>query len=293
MSSPERSDGVTAMEGRPAASLFPRPAAGLIAESLQAAVQYLLRLQKREGYWLGELEADSSLESDAILLDHYLGAPQPQRVRKLANSLREQQTTEGGWNLYPGGSPNVSLTIKAYFALRLAGFPESDPVLRQARETALQLGGIEAANSYTRIYLCLFGQYDWERVPAVVPELMLLPPSAYFNLYEVSAWTRAIVVPLSVIYAFQPRRNPPQGVSLQELFVEKNGTNGDRLLSVSNLELSWRSFFYTADRFLATLERKQWVPLRRRALKKAEQWIVKHLKGSDGLGAIYPAMLNT
>ncbi|OFW00329.1 MAG: squalene--hopene cyclase [Acidobacteria bacterium RIFCSPLOWO2_12_FULL_59_11] len=295
MSSPERLNGLTTFEWQPPQSLFPRPAAGLIAESLQAAIQYLLRLQEREGYWVGELEADSSLESDAILLDHYLGAPQPERVRKLANSLREQQTAEGGWSLYPGGSSNVSLTVKAYLALRLAGFPESDPVLRKAREMALQLGGIEAANSYTRIYLCLFGQYDWERVPAVVPELLLLPPSAYFNLYEVSAWTRAIVVPLSVIYAFQPRRNPPEGVSLQGLFVEKNETNGERPLSVSNLELSWKSFFYTADWFLATLERKQWVPslVRRKALKKAEKWMVKHLEGSDGLGAIYPAMLNT
>ncbi|MBI3895381.1 MAG: squalene--hopene cyclase [Acidobacteria bacterium] len=270
-----------------------RPAASSVIEGLQAAVQYLLQLQRQEGYWVGELEADSSLESDAILLEYYLGDPHPERIRKLANSIREQQTTAGGWSLYPGGSPNVSLTVKAYFALRLAGFRESDPVLRKAREITLQLGGIEAANSYTRIYLCLFGQYDWARVPAVVPELVLLPPSAYFNLHEVSAWTRAIVVPLSVIYAFQPRRIPPQGVSLQSLYVNNNGANGERLLSLSNLELSWKSFFQTADWFLATLERRQWVPLRRKALRNAERWIVKHLEGSDGLGAIYPAMLNS
>ncbi|MBI4460993.1 MAG: squalene--hopene cyclase, partial [Acidobacteria bacterium] len=227
-------------------------------------------------------------------LDHYLGAPQPHRVRKLAASLLEQQSSEGGWALYPGGSPSVSLTVKAYLALRLAGFPESHPSLCKAQETALQLGGVEAANSYTRIYLCLFGQYDWAKVPAVVPELILLPPSAYFNLYEVSAWTRAIVIPLSVLYAFQPRRNPPAGVSLQALFTNQDG-GAERLLSVSDLELSWKSFFHTGDRFLATLERKQWVPvlLRRSALKKAEKWILQHLEGSDGLGAIYPAMLNT
>ncbi|MBI4459573.1 MAG: squalene--hopene cyclase, partial [Acidobacteria bacterium] len=113
MSSPEQSDGSTASQWPFVRPLFPRPETGRVAESLRRAAQHLLGLQKPQGFWLGELEADSSLESDAIFLDHYLGAPQPHRVRKLAASLLEQQSSEGGWALYPGGSPSVSLTVKA------------------------------------------------------------------------------------------------------------------------------------------------------------------------------------
>ena len=259
-------------------------------QSLRNAVQYLCSLQHQQGYWAGELEADSSLESDAIMLDHYLGDPRQDRVRKLAVSIRDQQMPDGGWALHPGGPPNISLIVKAYLALRLAGFPESDPALKKAQKLALELGGVEAANSYTRIYLCLYGLYDWRHVPAVVPEIILIPNLAYFNLYELSAWTRSIVVPLSVIYSFHPKKTPPHGVNLKGLYTRPDGKPPAPL---SELELNWRSFFHTADRVLADLERRQWMPLRRQALKKAEQWILERLEGSDGLGAIYPAMMNS
>src|SRR5512142_960571 len=167
-----------------------------VVRALQSSVEYLLGLQNPEGFWVGELEADSSLESDAILLDYFLGNPQPERIRKLANCIREQQSPDGGWQLYPGGPPNVSLIIKAYLALRLAGAGENDPALRKAERLALELGGVEATNSFTKIYLCLLGQYDWNWVPAIPPELVLLPKAAYFNIYEMSCWTRAILVPL-------------------------------------------------------------------------------------------------
>jgi len=265
-----------------------------VAGSLQTAVEHLLSLQYPEGYWLGELEADSSLESDAILLDCYLGGPNPDRVRKLAQCIRDEQTPEGGWTLYPGGPPNISLVVKAYFALRLAGVPASDPALEKAARLARELGGIEAANSFTRIYLSLFAQYNWQDVPAIPPEILLLPPYAYFNLYEVSSWSRAILVPLTILYAFQPRREPPAGVSLERLYRDRNLPDGRRPLIPPGTPIpSWEAFFYATDRILGTIEQKKWTPLRRQALRRAEQWMLEHLEGSDGLGAIYPAMLNS
>ena len=267
--------------GRPPLSLDRR---------IRSSVEYLLQLQDPKGFWVGELEADSSLESDAIMFDFYLGSPNPERVRKLANCIREEQTSEGAWSLYPGGPPNISLIIKAYLGLRLAGVKESDPGLKKAAKLALELGGVEAANSFARIYLCLFGQYDWKSVPAIPPEIVLIPPFAHLNIYEISSWSRAILVPLSIIYAFQPRRDPPPGVSVQGLFL---ADKRHRRMRLNRKAISWKNFFHATDHVLRKMENKRWTPLRRMALKSAEEWLLQHLDGSDGLGAIYPAMMNS
>jgi squalene-hopene/tetraprenyl-beta-curcumene cyclase len=263
-----------------------------VAGVLQSAVSSLQRQQHAEGYWVGELEADASLEADAIALDFFLGAPDSARVRKLARTIRDEQNNEGGWSLYAAGPSNVNVTIKAYFALRLAGLPEDDAVLQKARRVALDLGGVEAANSFTRICLCFLGQYDWKAAPALPPELLLLPNFAYINIYEVSSWSRAMLVPLSIIYAFQPQRKPPAGVSLRSLYLPGRARRSSLLLPGAPL-YSWKTLIHAADRTLSGLEQRRWTPLRRTALQRAEQWLIEHLKGSDGLGAIYPAMMNS
>ena len=294
MSTPDCLDGSPAFPLGQSAFTVPNPSA--VSDSIRSAAQSLLRSQHADGYWVGELEADSSLEADAILLDYYLGEPNPERVRKLVNTLREEQTPEGGWALYPGGAPNVNVTVKGYFALRLAGLPASDPGVRKAEAMIRQLGGLEATNSYTRIYLCFFGEYDWQDVPAIPPEIVLLPSFAYINIYEVSSWSRAILVPLSIIYAFQPVRPLPRGSSLMQQF--RDGERKPAAWALpGNALYSWKTLFqtafHTADRTLWALEQKKWTPLRRKALESAEQWLLEHLEGSDGLGAIYPAMMNS
>ena len=293
MSNHDRFDGAAAIDWDDRQPLGGEGREGALAlgRCVRSSVEHLLRLQDPEGYWVGELEADGSLESDAILFDYYLGSPQPERVRKLANCIREEQTAEGGWALYPGGPPNINLIVKAYFSLRLAGYKESDPALKKAQDLALELGGVEATNSFTRIYLCLFGQYDWKSVPAIPPEIVLLPPFAHLNIYEISSWSRAILVPLSIIYAFQPRRTPPHGVSLRRLFLKDKHRRG--FVPLSDLRLSWKSFFEVSDQVLRTMEQRRLTPLRRMALKNAKDWLLEHLEGSDGLGAIYPAMMNS
>src|SRR5690242_20817564 len=149
------------------------------AERLEKAIErganHLLSLQTEQGYWQGELEADSTLESDYIYYLHILGKADPERIAKLANYVRQRQLPDGGWSIYPGGPSELNATCKAYFALKLAGDPQDCPHMVRAKETVHRLGGLEHTNSYVRFYLALVGAVGWELVPAILPELMLLP----------------------------------------------------------------------------------------------------------------------
>src|SRR5215470_471682 len=146
-----------------------------LPESIERGADHLLSLQDKEGYWLGELEADTTLESDYIYYLHVLGKADPGRIQKLANYVRERQLSDGGWSIYPGGPSELNATCKAYFALKLAGDSPDEANLVHARETIHRLGGLEHSNSYVRFYLALVGAVGWELVPSVPPELMLIP----------------------------------------------------------------------------------------------------------------------
>src|SRR2546427_95626 len=175
-----------------------------LQEAVERGVSYLLSLQAEEGYWLGELEADSTLESDYIFYLHVLGKADPGRIAKLANYIRRKQLPDGGWNIYPGGPAEINATVKAYFALKLASDSVDAPHLAGARGKIHELGGLEATNSFTRFYLALVGAVEWEMVPAIPPELMLLPNWFYLNIYEMSSWTRGIVIPMAILSAVRP-----------------------------------------------------------------------------------------
>ncbi|PYR86851.1 MAG: squalene--hopene cyclase, partial [Acidobacteria bacterium] len=159
--------------------------------AIERAVSYLKSVQHQDGYWLGELEADTTLESDYIFYLHVLGRFDRKRVSKLAEYIRRRQLEDGGWNIYFGGPSEVNATLKAYLALKLAGdSPESQHMVR-ARRCIRQLGGLERTNSFTRFYLALAGLIGWQMVPAIPPELMFLPRLVPINIYEMSSWTRA------------------------------------------------------------------------------------------------------
>ena len=179
---------------------------------------YLLSIQFEDGHWCGELEGDTILESEYILTMHFLGRTEDARVRKAAEFIRRKQLDEGGWPIYPGGPAEVSASVKAYFVLKLLGDRADQPHMRRAREAILRLGGMDACNSFTRLYLAIFGQYPWERCPAVPPEIILLPSWFYINIYEMSSWSRAIVIPLSIIWALKPSRPLPAHARIPELF---------------------------------------------------------------------------
>jgi squalene-hopene/tetraprenyl-beta-curcumene cyclase len=262
-----------------------------LSEAIDRGVNYLLSIQATEGYWMGELEADTTLESDYIFYLHVIGKARPDRIEKLANYVRRRQLDDGGWNIYYDGPSELNATIKAYVALKLAGDSADSEHMRRASERVHQLGGLEASNSYTRLYLALVGAVGWNMVPAVPPELMLLPNWFAINIYEMSSWTRGIVIPLTILYANKPRFAAPDGFNVDALYLDS--TRKARSFDWDKQLFSWRNFFLALDRGLKLYERVPWKPLRQRALRQAREWMLEHLERTEGLAAIYPAMMNS
>ncbi|MGZ3432545.1 MAG: squalene--hopene cyclase [Isosphaeraceae bacterium] len=248
---------------------------------------WLLSRQNADGHWVGELEGDTILESEYLLLLAFLGRASAPVCEPCARYILDHQLPEGGWSIYPGGPAEVSASVKAYFALKLVGYSPDDPALVRARKVILELGGATACNSFTRFYLALLGQIGYDECPCVPPELVLIPSRLNFSLSAMSAWTRTIVVPLSVMSHFKPVRmiEPERGIG--ELFLAGQGTRPRG----SEGFFSWSSFFLGVDRVLKWSDR--WVPAawRRPAIKAAHRWMLEHFENTDGLGAIFPPMI--
>ena len=261
-----------------------------LERTIERGANHLLSLQRQEGYWVGELEADTTLESDYIYYLFVLGKADPERISKLANYVRQRQLEDGGWSIYPGGPSELNATCKAYFALKLAEDSVDAPHMAKARAAVHRLGGLELTNSYTRFYLALVGAVGWELVPAIPPELMLLPNWFYINIYEFSSWTRGIVIPMMILSALRPNWKLPERAQVDELF--KDPTRKKAACDWSTELISWRNFFLALDRGLKFYERLPWKPLRQRALREAKSWLVAHMERSEGLATIYPAMMN-
>ena len=263
--------------------------AEVCTRALARSSEVITGLQKPEGYWVGDLLADTTLESDYILLQLWLyppgengwNPPTSARVQRAAQAILQRQHPEGGYDLYPQGDADVSASVKAYTALKLAGIdPQSEPMVRLCR-AILNMGGIQAANSYTKINLSLFGLYPREHVPTIPPELVLLPGGV---LYEMSSWTRAIVVPLSVVQSLGGKRPVPAGFNLKELVLPGKSFRQPRRDRFSLI-------FQQIDRGLKIWERRGPEMLRKEAVRKAEKWMLDHTRYAQGLGAIYPSMM--
>ena len=254
---------------------------------IDAAASRLLERQRRDGHWCAELEGDTILESEYVLLLHYLGRGNGPRARACCERLRNTRLEAGGWSIHPGGPADVSASVKAYLCLKLAGDDPDSPPMAASRRAIVEAGGLGACNSYTKLMLAIFGLWSWRAAPAVPPEIVRLPRWFYFNLYEMSAWTRAIVVPLSVIWALKP--SVPLTVTLDELGSDAPGR--DR--GVGWRDRFWSTVFSGVDSLIKLVERVGPVPhWRRRALREAEAWMMPRLGGDDGLGAIFPAIVN-
>ncbi len=266
----------------------PEAAGGFLLDSaIEAAQRYLLSRQAAPGYFRAELIGDATLESDAVMLMHCLGEVDAERQRRLLNFVLSQQNADGGWPIFHGGPSDPNATVKAYFALRLAGFADTTPTVGRARDRILEFGGIEVCNSYTKFYLAMFGQYDWDRLPSMIPEILLLPESPRLvNLYRISAWTRTIVVPMLVLYALRPRVTIPFSVRDLILPVDPRGAK-------SFADAFWSGCFRAMDRVMGLYNRVAARGLRRRALEKARLWMLERTRPAGGLGAIYPPMLNS
>jgi len=257
-----------------------------VRQALASGREYLLSLQGDDGHWRGELEGDTILESEYILTMHFIGRTGEDRVRKAAKYLVERALPEGGWSTYPGGPPEVSASVKAYFVLKLLGHGMNAPYMVKARRVIRELGGLSAINSFTRLYLAIFGQVPWERCPAVPPELILLPKWFPVNLYEMSSWSRGIVVPLAVIWASKPYCPVPEDARIPELWT-------DAPTRYNSQSRFWCNFFRGIDMLLRFLERHQITPWRERALAACQKWMIDHFEKSNGIGAIFPPIINS
>ncbi len=260
-----------------------------VASAITAAQRHLFTLQHEEGYWCGELEADTTLVSDYVFAHTLLGTRDDVRFAKCARQILRHQNEDGGWPIYHGGPSNISAAVKAYFALKMCGHTPDEPHMVKARECILAHGGVTAVNTFTKIYLCALGQYDYDAVPAIPPEIVLFPNWFWFNIYEISSWSRAILIPLSICYAKKPFKKIPAEQGIDELFPHGRHRSELRLPWAEKL-ISWRNFFLLLDRGVHLFETVHVRPLRWLALKRAEKWILQRLEMSDGLGAIYPAM---
>lgn len=287
-----------AFDGTSARPAVRRDPATTPADAAVAAAQsYLLSLQHDDGHWCGELEGDTILESEWALLMHALGRGDDPRIEKTCTYLRRKQLSEGGWTCYEGGPVEVGASVKAYFVLKLAGDDPDSPPMAAARRAILARGGIEACNSFTKIQLAMFGQYPWSKCPAVIPEMMLLPTWFPFNVGDMSAWSRTIVVPLSIVWAKKPSVRVPERRDIAELHTP--GVSSRWSLEAVNPRAktlkAWIGglFFTLVSGFFNVAEAIGITPLRRRALAKAEAWTLARLEASDGLGAIFPPIVNT
>ncbi|MGO9232223.1 MAG: squalene--hopene cyclase [Bryobacteraceae bacterium] len=268
--------------------------AARIDRSLTAAAQALESLQQPLGCWWGDLTADTTLESDYILYrlwrhqpdeDGEWRPPAAERIRKGCQSILRRQLPDGGWNIYPGGPSEINATARAYTACKLAGRvagidPES-ALMRRARDRVIALGGLQAANSYTKINFSLLGLYPRRWAPSIPPEIVLAPGDI---LYEMSSWTRAILVPLSIVQAIAKPKVTPHGMGVGEL-----------LRPTTRYSLPKRDaaalIFHQVDRAVKLWEKRGLKNVRARAIREAERWMLERTRHSDGLGAIYPSMM--
>jgi squalene-hopene/tetraprenyl-beta-curcumene cyclase len=259
---------------------------------------WLITQQHDEGYWVGELEGDTILESEYILLLAWMGRGQSEQARRAARYILQKQMPEGGWNMFPGGPLEISGSVKAYLALKITGHdPQSEPMVR-AREAIRAAGGAERVNSFTRFYLALLGIISYRQCPAVPPELILLPKWSPLNVWEMSSWSRTIVVPLSLLWAFQPVTQLPPEHRIDEIFLHSPGqlpVTMPRCEVLDDLKrktlIDWEGLFLVIDRAWKFGEGMKLKPFRKQAVKRATDWMLERFEASDGLGAIFPPIV--
>ena len=258
-----------------------------LASAVERTRDWLLAQQAEDGYWVAELEGDTILESEYVLLMAFLGRESERVCAGCARYIEDHQLPDGGWAIYPGGPTDVSASVKAYFALKLTGHSPDEPAMARARRAILEAGGAHHCNSFTRFYLALLGQIAYDDCPCVPPELLLVPARWRFSLSAMSAWTRTIVVPLSIMSYFKPVRT----LSLEQGIAELFRDDLERPTRRTRQWLSWTNFFLGLDGVLKWLDRRVPASWRRPAIRAAQRWMTDHCRETDGLGAIFPPMV--
>jgi squalene-hopene/tetraprenyl-beta-curcumene cyclase len=264
-----------------------------IEPRIRTAASALIARQRSDGHWCFELEADATIPAEYVLFRHFRGeSPDVELERKIGIYLRRIQGHHGGWPLVHDGAFDVSASVKAYFALKMIGDDPQAAHMREAREVVLAHGGAAASNVFTRFLLALYGAIPWRGTPAMPVEIMLLPRWFPFHLSKISYWARTVLVPLLVLQALKPKAKNPRGVHIDELFVAPPETVR-RWPKGAHQSWGWVQFFGAVDAVLKSAEPYFPSVTRKRSLDRAVAFVVERLNGEDGLGAIFPAMVNS
>jgi len=244
----------------------------VVDRSIRAAIDHLLSLQHGEGYWWGELESNVTITAEHMFLTHILGIADPEEWRKIANYILSQQRDDGTWANWYEGPADLSTTIEAYLALKLAGIDPEDARMRAARGFILKNGGVERARIFTKIWLAILGEWDWSGTPMMPPEIIFLPSWFPISIYDFACWARGTVVPMTIIQTIRPVFPLPKYAHIDELYV--NGkANVDLRIPVTK-NSAWSKGFRALDRILRIYDRSPIKPGRKAAIRKAERWIV-------------------
>ena len=263
----------------------------IITRAITDAAQTLIAKQKDDGHLVFELEADATIPAEYILYTHFLDEIEPELEQKIAVYLREiQDPKHGGWPLFHGGEFNISASVKAYFALKAVGDSMDAPHMAMARKAILDHGGANTANVFTRTLLALWGEIPWSGVPVMPVEIMLLPQWFPFHLDKVSYWSRTVIVPLIVLTSLKPRSRNPKNIHIRELF--HIAPQQETHWPTAQDGTSWGKAFRVLDNILHATEPYFPKSTRQRAIDRACTWVDERLNGEDGLGGIFPAMVN-
>ncbi len=262
-----------------------------VARAVQRTHAWYLEQQQPDGYWWYELESNVTIVAEYLMLLHFLGLRDDQRDRRVANHLLRHQRADGTWALFYGGPGELSTTIEAYFALKLAGYSGEHERMQRARRFILEQGGVEASRVFTKVYLALFGEFPWAAVPSIPVEINLFPSWFPLNIYNFSSWARSTVVPLSLVLETRPVRRPPNNATIRELYRQPDCVPPIMPRQLSRL--SWKRIFILLDRFMKSIEGLPVRPLRSKAIRQTEQWVLEHQEPTGDWGGIQPAMINS
>jgi squalene-hopene/tetraprenyl-beta-curcumene cyclase len=247
--------------------------------ALAAARDHLLARQHPDGWWKGELETNVTMDVEDLLLRQFLGVRTAAETEHAARWIRSQQRADGTWANFYGGPGDLSTTVEAYAALKLAGDDVDAEHMVAARDWILAQGGLEATRVFTRIWLALFGEWSWDELPAMPPELVLLPKWFPLNVADWGCWARQTVVPLTVVCTLRPCRD--LGITVREL---RTGRSPEPLRP----QWSWKYGFQSLDRVLRRYQSRPLRILRKHAMLRAAEWIVARQEADGSWGGIQP-----
>ncbi len=255
--------------------------------AIRTAQDHLLEIQHPDGYWWGELESNATMEAEYLLLTQFLGVADRGQWKKLSRHIIDRQRSDGTWGQFYDAPGDLSTTTECYFALKFAGYSPDEPFMERAREFILSKGGVPNTRVFTKIWLALFGQWDWRGVPVMPPELMLLPKWAPVNVYEFASWARSTIVPLLIVLDRKPIRPAPEWAQIDELYPQPRSQTDYSIARPKRL-VGWETFFYAGDTVLRHLDKLPWKPTRVQAIRRAERWILDHQESDGSWGGIQP-----